>query len=287
MLDESSFQAFEREGLFARAAPFLGAMVLAILVYPLPPAGNASSALFTAAALSALILISAVLVPWRLLPHFAQVVPPFAYFVVIALLREADGGARSAYSVLTMLPVLWLALYGTRRELAVSIVGVAALFLTPLLLVGSPEYPSSEWTRGLLWICMAPIVGFTVQSLVRQLRERAAENLRRAEELQVSQEETRKLVVSMAAVTEATREIARSTDSKVARDVICSAACTITGARFAKLMEADPDGDLVMTANYGLQGAPPLKMPLTGQPTGARLHEAIQQALGEVATHGA
>ena len=62
----------------------------------------------------------------------------------------------------------------------------------------------------------------------------------------------------MAAVTEATREIARTTDSLLAREVICSAACTITGARFAKLMERDQGGDLVMTANYGLQGAPPL-----------------------------
>src|SRR6188508_732271 len=269
VLDESSFQAFEREGLFARAAPFLGAMVLAMLVYPLPPAGDDSSALFTAAALNALILVSAALAPWRLLPHFAQVVPPFAYFVVIALLRESDGGALSSYSVLAMLPVFWLALYGTRRQLGLSIVGVAAVFLTPLLLVGSPEYPSSEWTRGLLWICMAAIIGFTVQSLVRQLRERATENLRRAEELQVSQEETRKLVVSMAAVTEATREIARTTDSKVAREVICSAACTITGARFAKLMEANPDGDLVMSANYGLQGAPPLRVSLTDEASGA------------------
>jgi diguanylate cyclase (GGDEF)-like protein len=267
--DESAFQAFERDGLLSRGAPFLGAMLLAILIYPLPPLGHDSSALFTAAALNALILISALLAPWRLLPHFAQVVPPFAYFVVIALLREADGGALSSYSELAMLPVFWLALYGTRRQLGLSIVGVAALFLTPLLLVGSPDYPSSEWTRGLLWICVAPIVGFTVQSLVRQLRERAAENQRRAEELQVSQEETRKLVVSMAAVTEATREIARTSDSSVARDVICSAACTITGARFAKLMEPSPDGDLVMTANHGLQGAPPLKMPLTGEPTGA------------------
>ena len=139
VLEESSFQAFERQGLFSRAAPFLGAMALAILVYPLPPVGHDSSALVTAAALNVLILASALLAPWRLLPHFAQVVPPFAYFVVIALLREADGGARSAYSVLTMLPVFWLALYGTRRELGLSIVGVAALFLTPLLLWGLPS----------------------------------------------------------------------------------------------------------------------------------------------------
>lgn len=270
MLDQSRFQAFERHGLLSRAAPFLGAMWLAIMVYPLPPNGHDTPALIAGALLNALILIGALVTPWHRLPHFAQVMPPFAYFIVIALLRAADGGALSSYSVLAMLPVFWLALYGTRRQLAVSIFGVAALFLTPLLLVGSPEYPPSEWTRALLWICVAPIVGFTVQSLVRQLRENAAENLRRAEELQVSQEETRKLVVSMAAVTEATREIARTTDSHLAREVICSAACTITGARFAKLMERGADGDLAMTANYGLQGAPPLKVSLEGEDSGAR-----------------
>ena len=265
-VNEPRFQAFERSGLLLRAAPFLGAMALAVAVYPLPPHGNDRSAFLAALVLNACIVIAAVGTPWRFLPHFAQIVPDF---VVIALLREADGGGASAYSVLAMLPVFWLALYGTQEQLAVSIIGVAALFLTPLLLVGSPEYPSSEWTRAVLWICVAPIVGFTVQSLVRQLRDRATEAARRAGELMVSQEETRKLVVSMAAVTEATREIARTTDSRVAREVICSAACTITGARFAKLMERDDAGDLVMTANYGLQGAPPLKLSLEDETSGA------------------
>ncbi len=270
MPDVAKFQAFERNGLLARAAPFLGAMWLAIMVYPLPPNGHDSAALVAAAILNALILICALVTPWQRLPHLAQVVPPFAYFVVIALLRAADGGSLSSYSVLSMLPVFWLALYGTRGQLAVSIFGVGAVFLMPLLLVGSPEYPASEWTRALLWVCVSPIVGFTVQSLVSQLRERAAENLRRAEELQVSQEETRKLVVSMAAVTEATREIARTTDTGLAREIICSAACTISGARFAKLMERGPDGDLVMTANYGLQGSPPLKVSLDDEASGAK-----------------
>jgi diguanylate cyclase (GGDEF)-like protein len=269
MIDQSSFQAFERRGLLSRAAPFLGAMWLAIVVYPLPPHGNDSSALLAAAVLNALIVIVALATPWRRLPHFAQIVPPLAYFAVIALLREADGGGQSSYGVLAMLPVFWLALYGSQRQLAASMAGVGAVFLTPPLLVGSPEYPSSEWTRAILWICVAPIVGFTVQSLVRQLRERATEAAKRAEELMVSQEETRKLVVSMAAVTEATREIARTTDARHAREVICSAACTVTGARFAKLMERAADGSLEMTANYGLQGAPPLKVDLDGESSGA------------------
>jgi diguanylate cyclase (GGDEF)-like protein len=269
MSDQSTFQAFEREGLLRRAGPFLGAMWLAIMIYPLPPHGGDSRALLPAAVLNALIVIAAIAVPWKRLPSFAQVVPAFGYFVVIALLREADGGGMSSYAALSMLPVFWLALYGTRDQLAISIAGVAAVFVAPLVLVGAPDYPSSEWTRALLWICVAPIIGFTVQSLVGQLRRSAGENARRAEELQVSQEETRKLVVSMAAVTEATRELARTTDSKVAREVICSAACTITGARFAKLMERSPDGDLVMSANYGLQGAPTLRVSLAEEASGA------------------
>src|SRR5437867_1755031 len=174
---DSRFQAFDRTGLLSRAAPFLGAMWLAIMVYPLPPHGGDSSALIPAAVLNALIIIAAIAAPWRRLPHFAQITPPFAYFVVIALLREADGGGSSSYGVLSLLPVFWLALYGSREQLAASIAGVAAVFMAPLLLVGSPDYPPSEWSRAMLWICVAPIVGFTVQSLVRELRDRSEENL--------------------------------------------------------------------------------------------------------------
>ena len=152
---------------------------------------------------------------------------------------------------------------------ALSIVGVAAIFLMPLLLVGPPEYPSSDWTRGLLWICVAPIMGFTVQSLVRQLRERAAESLRRAEELQVSQEETRKLVVSMAAVTEATREIARTTDSGVARDVICSATCTITGRALCEADGGESGGRSRHDRELRPPGSASAQDAITGDPTGA------------------
>ena len=261
--------AFARDGLLRRGAPFLGAMLLALLVYPLPPVGNEPNALYGAALLSALIVLAATAAPWARLPRFAEVVPPLAYFVVIALLRESDGAAQSSYSVLALLPMFWLALYGTRRDLAVAMAGVAAVFLAPLLLVGAPEYPSSEWARALLWICVAPIVGYTVQALVRELRTRVAESGRRAEELAVSQDETRRLLENMSAVTDAARDISRTTDARVARSVICSAAASITGGRFATLMEPDGEGGLVMTANHGLQGSPPIRILLGGEPSGA------------------
>jgi diguanylate cyclase (GGDEF)-like protein len=269
MTNDLRAQAFAREGLLRRAAPFLGAMLLALCVYPLPPSGNEPRILSAAAALSAVIVLLAIAAPWSRLPRFAEIVPPLAYFVVIALLRESDGASQSAYAVLAMLPMFWLALYGTRRDLAVSIAGVAAVFLAPPLLVGAPEYPSSEWTRAILWICVAPIVGFTVQRLVRELRTRATESASQAAQLLASQDEAHQLIVNMAAVTDATREISRTTDAEVARHVICSAGCTITGGRFATLLEPDAEGALVMTANHGLQGSPPIRLPLEGESSGA------------------
>ncbi len=245
-------------------------MLLALCVYPLmPPTGNDPIALAAAAALSALIVLTTIVVPWGKLPRFTEVVPPFAYFVVIALLREADGQSQSAYGVLAMLPLLWLALYGTRRDLAVAMVGVGAVFLAPLVLVGAPAYPASEWTRALLWVCVASIVGYTVQGLVRELRARVDETSRREADLLTSQRETRRLVENMAAVTDATREISRTTDAEIARHVICSAACTITGGRFATLLEPDGQDGLVMTANHGLQGSPPIRIGIGAESSGA------------------
>src|SRR5947207_3525846 len=249
MGDESTFQPFARSGLLRRAAPFVGAMWLALVIYPLPPHGGDSRALLPAVVVNVLILVAVLIVPWSRLGPMAAVLPPLAYLLVVALLRDADGGGASAYGALLILPIFWLALYGSPQQLAVGFAGLAAVFVVPILLVGGPDYPSGEWTRAMVWLCVAPIIGFTVQSLVREQRNRAEENQRRADELQVSQEETRKLVVSMAAVTEATRELARTTDPQAAREIICTAACTVTGARFAKLMERSPDGEIVMKAN--------------------------------------
>src|SRR5262249_55200910 len=206
MGDESTFQPFDRTGLLRRAAPFVGAMWLALVIYPLPPHGGDSRALLPAVLLNVLILVAVLLAPWRRLGPMAAVAPPLAYLVVVALLREADGGGSSAYGALFMLPIFWLALYGNPQQLAVGFAGRAARSVVPSPVGAAPASPPSEWTRAMVWLCVAPIIGFTVQSLVREQRKRAEENLRRADELQVSQEETRKLVVSMAAVTEATRE---------------------------------------------------------------------------------
>jgi diguanylate cyclase (GGDEF)-like protein len=219
-------------------------MLLAVAVLPLPPAGDRPVVVLLAVALTALVVVTVVAAPWHRLPRFAEVVPALAYFVVIALLRESQGGADSGYSALALLPVFWLALYGTRTQLAIGIAGLASLFTAPLVILGSPDYPSSEWRLALLWICVAPIVGYTVQALVAELRSRAEEAAR-------SENETRRLLGYMAAVTSVTRRLAGSSDLIGVREEICTSARAIADADFALLIEPDADGALTRRAWVG------------------------------------
>jgi diguanylate cyclase (GGDEF)-like protein len=219
-------------------------MVLALAVLPLPPHDDRIDAVLLAFGLSALIVAAVVFVPWARLPPFAETVPPLAYFVVIALLRESQGGSASGYSALAMLPVFWFALYGTRSQLATGIAGLASMFLAPLVLLGAPDYPPSEWRRAILWICVAPIVGYTVQGLVAELRTRAEAAAR-------SEDETRRTLAYMASVTSVTRQVAGSSDPDAVRGAVCASAVAIAGADFAQLIEPDDDGILVRWASAG------------------------------------
>ena len=226
-------------------------MALAIAVLPLPPGGDRLTEIALATALTALVLATVWFAPWHRLPRFAEVVPPLAYFVVVALLRESQGGAVSGYSALAMLPVFWLALYGTRGQLAIGITGLSAMFLAPLVLLGAPEYPPTEWRRAILWICVAPIVGYTVQALVAELRARA--------------DETRLALANIEAITLSMREIGASTDPEEVRRAICSSARELAGSDVVQLLEPSGDGRLALSSSVGM------RIPRAGEEAGAGL----------------
>jgi diguanylate cyclase (GGDEF)-like protein len=243
-------------------------MALAIAVLPLPPAGDGLTEIVLASMLTALVLVTVWLVPWHRLPRFAEVVPPLAYFAVIALLRESQGGAVSGYSALAMLPVFWLALYGTRNHLAIGIAGLAAVFLTPLALLGPPDYPATEWRTAILWICVAPIVGFTVQALVSELRSRASE--------------TRLALANIEAITVAMREIGASTDPEAVRRAVCSSARELAGADVVQLLEPNADDRLALTSSVGM------RIPRAGEEAGGGLaFMSCKSVFLREASHGA
>jgi diguanylate cyclase (GGDEF)-like protein len=216
---------FRREGLLRRAAPFLVAMVLGYAAIRLPAVQRDTGEILAAALLNLVLVGLVAILPWDELPRIADIVPPLVYMVVVALLRDAAGGAVSAYSTLLILPVLWLAMYGTRAQLAVGVVGVAVLLTMPVLLIGKPDYTDEEWRRALLWVTVSGIIGLAVQDLVEQVRQRA-------EALHTVSE----------AVGRRTREIET-------RSAICEAAKENAKARYAVMLEPDANARrLVATA---------------------------------------
>jgi diguanylate cyclase (GGDEF)-like protein len=143
----------------------------------LPPGRWNAGLVVAAGGLTLVIAVSGLLAPWGRLPGWAPCVPAFAYLIVVALLRAAGGP--SGVAPMVLLPVFWLALSGTRRQLWCLLVGVALVLVGPLILVGGADYPPGLWRAGILFVAISGIVGVTIGSLAGRVRdqERARERL--------------------------------------------------------------------------------------------------------------
>jgi diguanylate cyclase (GGDEF)-like protein len=168
-----SRRPLDTPGMTRRAFPFAAAAVLAVATVVLPPGNPKHALLIAAVALTALVIVACVVVPWRRLPSWLQSAPPFTYFAVVAMLRDAEGGAVSGFSPLIMLPFFWVSLYGTRALLAAASAVTAAVLVVPIVLIGAPEYPSAEWRRAIIWMSIVPAVGFTIHALVERVERLA------------------------------------------------------------------------------------------------------------------
>ncbi|MFL5885478.1 MAG: GGDEF domain-containing protein, partial [Thermoleophilaceae bacterium] len=224
---------FRRHGLARRAGPFGAAMALALAAIPLPPGPERAAPLVAAGVLTVAIAAAVAYLPWARLPRWADIVPPLAYLLAAALLRHGEGESASSYAAVFVLPVAWTAAYGTRVQLGVVLAGLAAAMTVPILAYGSPAYPDSEWRRTFVWVASAAVIGFAGQRLMEEARRQA-----RITELDAA---------NIAAVLEATRELARSTTADSARSAICEAAKKVTGGTLAMLYEPDADGRVLET----------------------------------------
>ena len=65
-----------------------------------------------------------------------QAVPPFTFFVVVMILRDGSGGTTSGLGALVMLPILWVAMYGTRVQMWLAVAATSAVYVLPIYLIG-------------------------------------------------------------------------------------------------------------------------------------------------------
>jgi hypothetical protein len=160
-------------GVLSRLAPFVGVGIIAVVLALLPPTSPRPSDLAAAAAQLAVLVTAALLIPWLRFADWCQAAPPLISFAFVTLLRQAGGGASSGFAPVVMLPVLWLAMYGTRSQFRLAIVATAATFLGPLLLVGPSRYPLSGWREAVIWVFLGLRAGSATQTLVNQSRHRS------------------------------------------------------------------------------------------------------------------
>jgi hypothetical protein len=145
----------------------VGTVLIALLPFP----HDARREISIAGVLFFALVSAAFLLPWEKLPDFAWLVIPIGYMAVIGILRDAQGGGRSGLIVVYVLPIIWLAVYGRRSHLLVGLFCFDLALLVPVLLVGSPKYPTSEWREVAVTAVVTTIVASLISTMVGRDRD--------------------------------------------------------------------------------------------------------------------
>jgi PAS domain S-box-containing protein len=144
----------------------IGTVLIAVIPFP----HDARREISLAGVLFFALVAAAFLLPWEKLPDWAWLVIPIGYIAVIAIIRDAQGGANSGLVVVYLLPIVWLSLYGRRLHLLVGLFCLDLALLVPLLIVGAPKYPAIEWRQVLVMATVTTLVASTVYTMVSRDR---------------------------------------------------------------------------------------------------------------------
>jgi len=101
-------------------------------------------------------------------PLAAYLLFPYAGLVNDAA-GAGSGGASSGMTVLLLLPILWLAITGTPRQLWVASGLSVATLVVPAVVIGPPAYVLGDWRRALMWGAIAVVIAPVLQRIVRDL----------------------------------------------------------------------------------------------------------------------
>jgi diguanylate cyclase (GGDEF)-like protein len=217
-------------------APFAGATVLAwVAVAESAPVAAGPYELSVVLVLLTWALIGASVL--RGTDWLGGVASALLFLAAVGVLRQSAGGSTSGTGTLALIPVFYTALYSPgRRSLFVVLGGVAVFYLAPILLIGPPSYPTSQYRAALLFLTVGSIIGLATQQLVAGVSFQANEARARGKML----EQVSKAVHALF-------------DSPQVRVDVCQAARTISRASVALFYEPTAEaGVLRCTAMAGV-----------------------------------
>lgn len=156
-----------------------------------------------------------------------RTLPVVSTCVAVAMLHQGSG-AKTAYgSALVLLPVLWQAIYGSRRDTAIAVGVASAALVIPPLFLDDMGFGGTELPRAVLLAVLAAVLGAVIQSLSYSLST------------------TDEVLARLRSISRALYA------SDHPRNELCQAVAQLTGAPVAVLVERT-GSDLEVTGSSGI-----------------------------------
>ncbi|MBC2932369.1 bifunctional diguanylate cyclase/phosphodiesterase [Nocardioides sp. zg-1228] len=166
-----------RRGGPAIAAPFGIVAVAGLVTVLLPPYERPWWVVGLAVLCLVLVVVVYALGQRRSTRSWLDPVAAYLLFPFAALVNDAagasDGGSSSGTTVLLLLPILWLAITGSRTQLWVASLLAVLTVVVPIALIGLPGYALGDWRRAVLWATVAVVIAPVLQRIVRDLERQS------------------------------------------------------------------------------------------------------------------
>jgi diguanylate cyclase (GGDEF)-like protein/PAS domain S-box-containing protein len=166
----ASIQGSDSRALGRQVAPFAlaGGGAIALALFGTAPA---HPDVFLVGILLSLVLVAAGVVGTAVrLPRWMGTVNPLVGVILVGIFRHGAGPHESSLTLIVLVPILWLSVFASRRMLVAALILVAVVLAAPIALIGGPDYPPNEWRHAGIIALIALFAGFTIQTLVQDIR---------------------------------------------------------------------------------------------------------------------
>ncbi|MDQ2623201.1 MAG: hypothetical protein M3Y45_09220, partial [Actinomycetota bacterium] len=125
-------------------------------------------------------------------------IAPFGSLAGILLIRSGTDGLEMGVGPLLLIPVLAIAVYGSRRALiSVLAVVIAVVFAVHLTTNDEELLVTTVWRQDLILVILACVLGVAFHELVSRLRDERIVSDQRGEQLELVSQIIRKLATSL------------------------------------------------------------------------------------------
>ncbi|HEY5231889.1 MAG TPA: ATP-binding protein [Galbitalea sp.] len=167
-----AFLSVDHPSVGLKQLPLTVAFVIALLVLLFVPGVEMDRPVEASIGIALVFVATILAAVFTVLPRLDKwsITVPLVDFVAIGLFRSGTGGEASLFSIIIVLPVLWVAAERSRGYIALAAGGSAVSLVMPTLLGHSQHLASADIVRGIFVPLIFLFVAAIVNELARQSR---------------------------------------------------------------------------------------------------------------------